>query len=97
MDRPCYVYGPNDVKTRLIPTLINKFLNNEEITLDKCDKIIDYIYIDDFTEYVYNLIITQNNGIFNICSGNQYELKDVINLIYTLTYSNSKMLLMILI
>lgn len=88
--RPCYVYGPYDVKTRLIPLLINKFLNNEEITLDKCDKVIDYIYIDDFTEYVYNLIINQNNGIFNICSGNQYELKDVISLIYTLTNSNSK-------
>ena len=25
--RPCYVYGPGDVKTRLIPTLINKFLH----------------------------------------------------------------------
>jgi nucleoside-diphosphate-sugar epimerase len=88
--RPCYVYGPYDVKTRLIPLLISKFLNNEEITLDKCDKIIDYIYIDDFTEYVYNLIITQNNGVFNICSGDQYNLKDIINLIHTLVGSDSK-------
>lgn len=88
--RPCYVYGPYDVKTRLIPLLINKFLNNENITLDKCDKIIDYIYIDDFTEYIYNLIVTPNVGVYNICSGNQYELKNIINLIYTLTNSNSK-------
>lgn len=88
--RPCYVYGPYDVKTRLIPLLINKFLNNEGITLDKCDKIIDYIYIDDFVEYVYNIILFQNNGIFNICSGNQYVLKDIIDLIYTSTNSDSK-------
>jgi UDP-glucuronate 4-epimerase len=88
--RPCYVYGPYDVETRLIPLLVNKFLNNNEITLDKCDKIIDYIYIDDFTDYVYNLIISQHHGVFNICSGNQYELKDIINLIYDLTNSDSK-------
>ena len=86
--RPCYVYGPYDVKTRLIPLLINKFLNNDEVILDKCDKVIDYIYIDDFTEYITHLITTQNNGVYNICSGNQYELKNIINTIYKLTNSN---------
>jgi len=88
--RPCYVYGPYDVETRLIPLLINKFINNSDITLDKCDKVIDYIYIDDFVNYVYNLIISPNSGVFNICSGKQYELKEIINLIYALTNSNSK-------
>jgi nucleoside-diphosphate-sugar epimerase len=88
--RPCYVYGPYDVKTRLIPLLINKFINNDPITLDKCDKTIDYIYIDDFTEYVYNLIMSSNNGVFNICSGNQYNLKEIINTVYELADSNSQ-------
>jgi len=76
--RPCYVYGPGDVSTRLIPTVINKIINGEAVSLDSCDKLIDYLYIDDFVNYMYSLITQSNNGIYNICSGRQYKLKEVI-------------------
>lgn len=88
--RPGYNYGPGDVKTRLIPSIIRKCLKNEDIILDECKVVIDYLYIDDFTEFVYNLILTDSTGIFNISSGNQYKLKDVINTIHTLSNSTSK-------
>lgn len=84
--RPCYVYGPGDVNTRLIPNVINKLLNNKKVNLDKCDKIIDYIYIDDFINFIYSLIIGENiDGIYNLCSGEQYKLKDIIIKIGLLT------------
>lgn len=77
--RPCYVYGSGDVSTRLIPTVINKLLKNEKVELDECNKIIDYIYIDDFVNFIYSLIMGNIDGIYNICSGQQYNLRDVIN------------------
>lgn len=76
--RPCYVYGPGDVSTRLIPTVINKIINGETVSLDSCNKLIDYLYIDDFVNYVCSLIGQSNNGIYNICSGQQYKLKEVV-------------------
>lgn len=76
--RPCYVYGPGDVNTRLIPTIINKLLKKEEVELDECNKIIDYIYIDDFINFMYSLIIEKIDGVYNICSGQQYNLKDIV-------------------
>jgi len=79
--RPCYVYGPGDVSTRLIPTVINKLLNNQQIELDKCDKLIDYIYIDDFVNLVLSLVEPPIKGVYNICSGEQYELKNIIQTI----------------
>ena len=82
--RPCYVYGPGDVFTRLIPTVINKFLTNEEVILDECNKTIDYMYIDDFVDLLYKLLISEYTGIYNICSGYQYNLKEVINKIFKL-------------
>jgi nucleoside-diphosphate-sugar epimerase len=88
--RPCYIYGPNDVKTRLIPLLINKLLNNQEIILDDCNKIIDYLYIDDFVNYFYNLIQNPSEGVYNICSGKQYNLKELIQEIHQLSQSKSK-------
>ena len=90
--RPCYVYGPNDVNTRLIPSLINKFLKNENVCLDECNTIIDYLYIDDFVNFVYRLVISNNNGVYNMCSGNQYKLKNIINLIQQLTNSKSEVI-----
>ncbi len=88
--RPCYIYGPNDVKTRLIPLLINKLLNNQKIVLDDCNKIIDYLYIDDFVNYFYSLIQNPSNGVYNICSGKQYNLKELIQKIHQLSQSKSK-------
>jgi nucleoside-diphosphate-sugar epimerase len=82
--RPCYVYGPGDVSTRLIPSVINKLLANKPVFLDSCNKIIDYIYIDDFINFTYNVIIGSSHGVYNICSGQQYKLRDVIQIIATL-------------
>jgi nucleoside-diphosphate-sugar epimerase len=90
--RPCYVYGPNDVKTRLIPTLISKFLNNEDIILDSCESITDYLYIDDFAKHMYQLITQKSTGVYNLCSGNQYLIKDVVNLIHTKINNNNNVI-----
>ena len=87
--RPGYNYGPRDVKTRLIPSIIRKCLKNEDITLDECTKIIDYLYVDDFVELVYNLVLSKSTGIYNVSSGHKYKLKDIITTIHRLTNSKS--------
>lgn len=88
--RPCYIYGPGDVSTRLIPTIINKLIDDQEIILNSCDTIIDYLHIDDFCTAVDKLIEHKTYGIYNICSGNEYKLLDLISFIYkTLTINKS--------
>lgn len=87
--RPCYIYGPYDVSTRVVPMLINKFLKNEDVKLDECDKKLDYLYVDDFVTYVYNLVVNRFLGVYNICSGTEYKLRDVITLILKLTETRS--------
>lgn len=88
--RPCYIYGPKDVSTRLIPLVINKCLNNENITLDSCDKIIDYLHVDDFTNLTYELMLSSFTGVYNLCSGFEYKLKDIIDKIHNLIKSSNK-------
>lgn len=80
--RPCYVYGPGDVPTRLIPSLISKFLKNQDVILDECNSTIDYLFIDDFVNQIYILIVKKATGIFNLCSGNQYKVRDIVNFLH---------------
>lgn len=77
--RPCYVYGPGDVETRLIPSVIEKVLNHEEVRLDSCNVTIDYLHVSDFCVGLSTIIHTQSTGIFNICSGKEYVLKDILS------------------
>jgi GDP-4-dehydro-6-deoxy-D-mannose reductase len=88
--RPCYVYGPGDVSSRLIPFTINQLLNKQDIILDNCDKFIDYIFIDDFVKLFCKLIHDCPNGIYNICSGVEYKLKAVLESIQNLINNNIK-------
>jgi len=88
--RPCYVYGPGDVGTRLVPSIINKLINKQEIILNSCDTIIDYLYIDDFCIAINKIIENNLEGIFNICSGKEYKLTDIIEFIFKNISPNTK-------
>ena len=79
--RPCYIYGPGDVSTRLIPKVINSIIYKNQISLNSCDTIIDYLYIDDFCSGVFELLNSDLQGVYNICSGQEYILKDIVNYI----------------
>jgi nucleoside-diphosphate-sugar epimerase len=94
--RPCYIYGPGDVQTRLIPKVINNCLKKNKIILNSCNSNVDYLYVDDFVSAVECLVEKEKVGIFNICSGEKYKIKDVVELIGKLchfdniTYDKSK-------
>jgi len=82
--RPCYIYGPGDVSTRLIPTTINKCIENQPIQLNACDKFIDYLYIDDFCDFVNHLVTNKSAGVYNLSSGEIFHLKEVIETVHRL-------------
>lgn len=80
--RPFHVYGPYEEKTRLIPVLISSLLN-----YNRCPPLVnpntarDMVYIDDAVDF-FLLVASQhgNNGeIFNLGTGIQSTLKDVVS------------------
>lgn len=79
--RPVYTFGPKDVETRLIPKVINNFLNNQDLQLNSCLTIVDYIYIDDFVMGVDTIINNQLQGVYLICSNKETKIKSAIETI----------------
>tara|TARA_R110001599_G_scaffold248197_1_gene448244 strand:+ start:1500 stop:2357 length:858 start_codon:yes stop_codon:yes gene_type:complete len=83
--RPCYTYGKNDVSTRLIPKVFDSCLNKNDVVLNSCSSVVDYLYIDDFCSAIGHLLESSSSGVYNICSGKEYMISDVIKKIQKIT------------
>lgn len=82
--RPFYTYGPYDIATRLIPKTIISCLKGDNIELNSCNSIIDYLFIDDFVDGLVNIVEKQLKGVYNVCSSKQTKIKHIIHSIHKL-------------
>jgi nucleoside-diphosphate-sugar epimerase len=80
--RPVFTYGPYDVETRLIPKVIKSFLRNEDVVLNSCSAVVDYLYVEDFCKAVKSIIDLKLFGDYIISSDKQYQVKNVVEQIY---------------
>lgn len=88
------VYGPGQIAgTRLIPTIIDKALKNEDIPLNSGLKKRDYIYIDDVVTALTKVLSLKKSGVYeiiNLGGGKHYSLREMMRIILRLTDSKSK-------
>jgi len=81
--RPFSVYGEHEREDRLIPTIIRKLVNNEQMHLIE-PPMHDWIYIKDFMEAI-DLLIENINKVkgdsINIGTGRQRTNKEVYDVI----------------
>lgn len=84
-------YGYLDGKSRLIPTVILNALKDAPLYLGNENSKRDYVFIDDVVN-AYMLLINSKgpaNEVYNVSSGNEYKISDVVNKILELTNSKS--------
>lgn len=76
-------YGPWDDPKRLIPYVIKSLLRGEPPALSVPESCRDFVYIDDVLDSYLKVIKTPltGGGIFNIGSGNQHSIGEVVALI----------------
>lgn len=77
-------FGCDEHKSKLIPTLMNQALKNQNLTLFAPQQtILNYIYMKDLTRAISDLLVRDVSGLFNITSsftlGNLAEV--ILNLI----------------
>ncbi|MGY5151516.1 MAG: NAD-dependent epimerase/dehydratase family protein [Candidatus Nitrosopumilus sp. bin_6a] len=83
--RLSYTYGANQDSKKMIPTLINKYVNSEPIKLDRYVngfQKIDLINIQDVCKVIPNTLkLKKQFDIFNIASGKTVTVKDIIKIL----------------
>lgn len=86
-------YGYYDAQTRLIPTVISSCLLGKEIKLAQKDSKRDYIFIDDVVEAYLSVskLSSLYGEVFNVGSGIQYTVEQIVNTINNLTSKDIKL------
>ena len=89
--RPVFTYGPGDVETRLIPKTILSFLKNKDLVLNKCSASVDYLYVEDFSKAIQNIVEKSLEGDFTISSDDELNIKSLVKIIYEKINPNSSL------
>lgn len=80
--RPFNVYGPDQNKKFLIPSLIKQAIISNTITLNFGSTYRDYIYIDDFVDAIISSENSCNGfNIYNVGSGKSYNVEEIVEVI----------------
>lgn len=86
-------YGPFDSSTRLIPYVITRALKDRELLLANPRSVRDFIFVDDVVSAYLQTInnAKKNRGeIFNVGSGIQTSVADIVNQIIKIIGSKSR-------
>lgn len=81
--RPFGMFGKYEDKTKIFPYLISAQKNNEKIDLSEGNQRRDYLFVEDFADFIINLI--QNHKlsalpkIINVGNGKLRTLRDMAN------------------
>jgi len=87
-------YGYFEDNHRLIPSVVRSAIVNEPIKVSVPESVRDFVFIEDVVNaYIQAVKMSLPNGsIFNIGSGRQYNVGQIIKIILRLSKSNSKVL-----
>jgi len=85
--RPFLVYGPKQISNMLIPDLIRHGLSKIELNLTRGSQTKDFIFVEDlvhaYLKILENYQKINKYEIFNIGSGYQILIKDVVEIVGT--------------
>ena len=76
-----FLYGPFESKERLVPSIIQKLLNKEMTPCSHGNQIRDFMHVEDIAHCFASLLSSEVQGSFNIASGQNYSLRQIIDAI----------------
>lgn len=86
-------FGYFEDSSRLVPSVILSCLNQEDIKLSSPEAVRDFVFIEDVIDAykkAYEYRLNSSGMVFNIGSGSQHTVGEVVNKIIKLTKSSSR-------
>lgn len=86
------LYGPAEKPQRLMPSVINSCLKDEDVKVSDCLKFQDYLHVEDTARGIVSVFESDIQGAVNICSGKPVQLRVIVEKIAELTDFKGKIL-----
>ena len=76
--RPFFVHGPHEHQSRFVPQLINNAIQNKVLQMPpQAHRVRDYLPIQEAANAIVACLLSQQEGDFNIASGQAIMLSDL--------------------
>jgi nucleoside-diphosphate-sugar epimerase len=79
-----YLYGPQEEPRRVVAALIQTLLRGQSFPTTPGEQVRDYLHVHDVASALWHLVESQQQGVYNICSGYPVTLRDLVLQIATL-------------
>jgi UDP-glucose 4-epimerase len=78
--RPFYIYGPSN-NLSFLSSVIRKVITNERIILSNKNIRRDFVFVDDFVNLVYRILLNFPEGynVYNVGYGKSYTLEEILS------------------
>lgn len=79
--RPGNLFGPDQNENKFIPYIIKQLRENKPLNVSPCEQKRDFIYIEDFTNYIHDILRNYHKcigEIINVSSGTSISLREII-------------------
>lgn len=85
------LYGPGDYEKTLVMSTLKKMLTNDNVELNECTQLWDYLFVDDAMEGLLHLCKSDvPGGVYNFATGHHRTLREFILDMKEAVGSNSK-------
>lgn len=84
-----FIYGYGEKAQRLMPSIINAMLNNQDITCSSDKYIRDYIYVKDVAQAIVTCLFSDYIGYVNVAGGEKTTIGEIAKQIKDITGSKS--------
>lgn len=74
-----FLYGPMEPESRLVPSIIRSLLKDETAKCTEGTQKRDFLYVEDAAEAINILLKSNEEGIYNIASGQAIRVIDLVN------------------
>ena len=85
-------FWPYEDQSRLIPSLMLKYINNESPNLSNPNSVRDYIYVEDIVNYYLNIdeVDWKYWEVFNLASWKQHNIWEMVNMVKEISNSDKE-------
>ncbi len=87
-----FIYGPNDLPTRLIPHILDLTVQNLDIVLENPYMELDYLHVDDVSSALATIALGRFGGTINVGSGNPITAFEIAEHLHQSAKSESKII-----